>query len=125
MECFAHAGVNAVGVCRHCGKAVCRGCAIDRVGGLTCSEACAAAVGEAGEITERTKLNYGIGGRRRLVSTQLVHLSLTSLLFAAIGFYLWFGLHLPIHIPLLCWAIAAISAASAYVAFRRFRAFGT
>lgn len=125
MECFAHTGVNAVGVCRHCGKAICRGCAIDQGGGLACSEVCAKAVGEANQVAERAKMIYGIGGRRRIVSTQLVHMSLTTILFPALGFYMWLGLRMPIHIPLLCWTISGIFAASAFVAFRRFKAFGS
>jgi hypothetical protein len=41
MECFVHTGRAAVGVCKSCGKALCRECADELNEGLACrSDAC-------------------------------------------------------------------------------------
>ena len=44
MRCFTDPEVEAVGVCRHCGKGVCRTCATDGPYGLTCSGPCGTAM---------------------------------------------------------------------------------
>lgn len=36
MDCFAHADVPAVGLCKVCARGVCRGCAIEVTNGLAC-----------------------------------------------------------------------------------------
>ncbi|WP_386069165.1 hypothetical protein ACFJIW_03730 [Tahibacter sp. UC22_41] len=40
MECFEHENASAVGVCKSCGKGVCRVCAIPVERGLACSPDC-------------------------------------------------------------------------------------
>ena len=40
MKCFNHESVAAIGVCRGCGKGICRSCVIERPGGLACSSGC-------------------------------------------------------------------------------------
>ncbi len=41
MKCFVHHQAEAVAVCKHCGKALCRACAVDRPpGGVSCRGAC-------------------------------------------------------------------------------------
>jgi hypothetical protein len=41
MECFAHPSVEAVGICKGCGKGVCHACAQQVDLGLACSDSCA------------------------------------------------------------------------------------
>lgn len=36
MNCYNHAGTEAIGICKVCGKAICQLCAVDVSGGLTC-----------------------------------------------------------------------------------------
>lgn len=43
MRCFTDPEVEAVGICRRCGKGVCRTCASDGPYGLTCSGPCGTA----------------------------------------------------------------------------------
>jgi hypothetical protein len=36
MKCFYHPVSEAVGLCKHCSRGVCKDCAAERVGGLAC-----------------------------------------------------------------------------------------
>ena len=40
MNCFQHADRSAVGVCRACGKALCRDCLVEVEGGIACRDTC-------------------------------------------------------------------------------------
>jgi hypothetical protein len=40
MKCFSHSAVDAVGVCKHCNKGLCRECAVETAGSLSCRGAC-------------------------------------------------------------------------------------
>jgi hypothetical protein len=40
MNCFYHAGVTAVGICKSCGRGICTECAIDIGNGLACKSRC-------------------------------------------------------------------------------------
>ena len=42
MNCFRHNDRPAVGLCKHCFKAVCRECILEAAGAVVCSPACAA-----------------------------------------------------------------------------------
>lgn len=40
MNCFKHNSVSAIGICKFCGKGVCRACATDTGHGLACRDSC-------------------------------------------------------------------------------------
>lgn len=61
MECFEHEGIQAVGLCKSCYRAVCKDCAIIIPHGVACSQECEKDVQETNEILERSKKIYGIG----------------------------------------------------------------
>ena len=65
MDCFTHQGSVAIGTCKACSRAVCRGCAQDLVFALACSDSCAREAREQHEVIARSKALYGIGGKRR------------------------------------------------------------
>ena len=44
MKCFNHAAADAVGVFKHCNKGLCRECAVEVAGSLSCRGACEAQV---------------------------------------------------------------------------------
>ncbi len=44
MKCFDHADVDAVGLCKSCGKGLCKRCAVDLGEGLACADSCELAV---------------------------------------------------------------------------------
>ena len=82
MECFAHVGAPSVGVCKSCGKGVCRTCAISVDKGLACSEICR-------RFAESLSMVQGISIRNAgLQSAQRLILPLFPVLFLAVGVYL-------------------------------------
>lgn len=46
MRCFTHEDAEAVGVCRACGRGVCRSCAVPTEGALACRGRCEADVAD-------------------------------------------------------------------------------
>ena len=40
MKCFTHQEIEAVAVCKACGKAVCNECAIESENGISCQQSC-------------------------------------------------------------------------------------
>lgn len=53
MKCFHHPDAEAVGVCKHCQKGLCRDCAVDLGSGLACPGACVDAVRRTSVMVER------------------------------------------------------------------------
>ena len=52
MKCCSHTDTDAVGVCVHCGRAVCKACASETDGGrLVCSRTCAHGLGKGPPFT--------------------------------------------------------------------------
>jgi hypothetical protein len=88
MECFAHAGATAVGVCR-CGKAVCRGCAQDLGHALACSDACAAIAAEMELLNQRAKRTLAAAERRNKTNFFFIFLAAFGIFFIAFGIYAW------------------------------------
>jgi len=64
MHCFVHDGTEAIGVCKHCFKAVCRNCVRELPFGIACSENCEQGVNENNHLTERALRMYGLGRNR-------------------------------------------------------------
>ena len=56
MQCFEHYDRAAVGLCRHCGRALCRDCATVAVGCLSCRGDCEAKVIREQELIHQTEL---------------------------------------------------------------------
>ena len=56
MECFYHAASSAVGVCKSCGRGLCRGCATEVANGLACPGRCER---EASDVNVQTQEGRG------------------------------------------------------------------
>jgi hypothetical protein len=52
MDCFNHASIPAVGLCKSCSKGVCSECAIDVGNGLACRGACEESVRRINRMIE-------------------------------------------------------------------------
>ena len=74
MECFAHAGATAIGLCKSCAKGVCRECARDLGFALACSERCATYAAELDSMNKKAKQIYAVGGRKRKPNFLLIML---------------------------------------------------
>lgn len=68
MHCYQHREQDAIGLCKHCSKAVCETCARDTQNGLACSDYCASEVTALFQVTERAKRIYRIGKKTRAPS---------------------------------------------------------
>ena len=54
MHCFKHEAMEAVGVCAHCGRALCRGCVTSASATrLACSAECADALGRDEQVMQQ------------------------------------------------------------------------
>lgn len=93
MECFEHQAVAAVGLCKSCGKALCKSCAILFPKGMACTEECAKDAKELIEMNERGKKLYGIGEYKtnKLATGVLVWLLLSSVMWVAFGITYFIG----------------------------------
>lgn len=79
MECFTHIGTQAVGVCKSCGKAVCRTCAVDLGMAIACCEACTKEAADLHEMNQRGKKICGIGVAKKTPSEVIVWLVFAAL----------------------------------------------
>ena len=62
MKCFNHRELDAIAVCKHCGKAVCSQCLADTGGGIACRGDCEVFVRRSfeqqGELFRSSKVGY-------------------------------------------------------------------
>lgn len=94
MICFKHEDRAAVGICKSCGKAVCKTCAIEFPKGLACSAECEKDAKELIEMNERGKKIYGIGDYKtnKLASGVVVWLLLAGVMWlSAVAMYFTYG----------------------------------
>jgi hypothetical protein len=122
MECFTHEGKTAVGVCKACGKAVCRSCAKDIGFAVACSDTCATEYGELNEMNQRGKRIYGIGknAKKKLPSGVTMWL-LFAVFFGGFGILPIFKIGRPDWFFLI---FSGISFIVAYISYRRSKDLG-
>src|SRR3954466_5832895 len=58
MKCFNHSSVDAVGVCRSCGRALCRDCITEIGLSCSCKGRCEAVVETMNDLVERGGTAY-------------------------------------------------------------------
>lgn len=58
MKCFNHRELDAIAVCKHCGKALCSGCMTESSGMSACKGRCEAAVDAAHAETQLNLQSY-------------------------------------------------------------------
>lgn len=72
MNCFVHNEVSAVGICKHCNKALCGSCAVDTGEGLACSGECESRVAEYAELLDRNLRILGVGLHKSAIPSSSV-----------------------------------------------------
>ena len=65
MKCFYHRDTDAVGLCRHCARALCPACAAEREAGLACIGRCE---GEVDRVASLIRRNVTLSGERWTVA---------------------------------------------------------
>ena len=84
MKCYIHENEEAVGVCKHCSKAVCRICAVaNELNFLVCSESCKQEALLYQEMMEKAKMAYGLKPGR--LPATIIFLLVFGFLFIIIG----------------------------------------
>ena len=122
MECYQHPGHGAVGICKHCSKAVCRECVRETVGGLACCEAGAEANIRLHAITGAAVKAYGIGEGKRSPPSAVVMPALLGLGFLLFGLWDMFSAK-----PGIAWFMAPMGLLflfGAWYAWRKFKSHG-
>ncbi len=85
MNCFKHEAQLAVGICKSCGKGLCRGCAIDLSNGLACRGSCEERVVLLNRVIDRSTDNLAVVNAQ--MRSQGLHSLILGLVFFAFG--LW------------------------------------
>lgn len=118
MECFVHEGVAAVGVCKGCGKALCRSCATDLGFALVCGDTCASDVSHDREVAVRARRVFGITGSKPKVPTGPLIGALFAVMFAGYGAVEWWRTGQPQWFSIIMGVTVAVAASFAYVRAR-------
>jgi hypothetical protein len=84
VKCFSHSTANAVGVCKHCNKGLCRECAVEAAGSLSCRGPCEEQVALINRLTLQAGASYAKTSKAYLRST-VVYLIL-GVVFAVFAF---------------------------------------
>lgn len=87
MQCFSHPYEQAVGVCKSCGKGVCRTCAIQVNRGLACSQECKPFAEALSRLQSTTIRNVGLVSAQRFMQPLIAAVFLA----AAVYFFLTTG----------------------------------
>lgn len=91
MECFDHSGAAAVGLCKFCGKGICRDCARNVGPCLVCSsDRCAKSAAADEILRQRVMKACAIGDGKRKPNIMLIMLILFGTLFTGFGIYISF-----------------------------------
>lgn len=85
MKCFNHSSSDAVGVCKSCGRALCRECVTEVGLSLSCKDRCETVVGTMNDLVERGSTAYQKTSASYLRSGILV--SLLGLIFFVLGVF--------------------------------------
>jgi hypothetical protein len=85
MNCFTHPLVSAVGICKQCGRGLCRECTAEVGLSLACKGRCEAEAGATNELTQRAKSAFD---KAAGAYTQIaVFMGLAGLLFTGLGLF--------------------------------------
>jgi hypothetical protein len=63
MECFNHDATPAVGICKHCNKALCHNCLTDTGDGLACTGTCVQSVLDLNMLIDRSRNTASLTNR--------------------------------------------------------------
>lgn len=119
MRCYEHMDTDAVGVCRGCGRALCRDCTRDTGFGLTCSEACTERARQHEQFVTFNRRVHGLEKRSSSVTAPVLMYALFSLILWAVGIYS----SLTRGLDYFALSVAAAFTVMAIVTYRRSREF--
>ena len=83
MKCFYHRDTDAVGLCRHCARALCAACAAERETGLACINRCE---GEVDRVAALIKRNVRVSNESFSVALRSAVFVAGSIVLAYLGY---------------------------------------
>ncbi len=72
MKCFNHPNADAVGVCKSCGRALCRDCIAEVGLSCSCKGRCESIVGVMNDLVERGRTAYQKSSATQMRSRVLI-----------------------------------------------------
>ena len=88
MNCFNHPELPALGICKSCGKGLCRDCLAEVPDGLACKNRCEDRVGFINRIIDGNK--QALAAANRHVRSGAIFAIASGLIFCAFGFLPYF-----------------------------------
>ncbi len=83
MNCFVHSPAAAIGICKHCGRGLCRDCVVEVALSLACKGRCETEVAAMNELTHRAKSSFQKAASS--YTKMAVFMGLAGLLFTGLG----------------------------------------
>ena len=85
MNCFRHDSQAAVGICKSCGRGLCRTCASEVPNGLACRGSCEDRVALLNRVIDRSTDNLAVVNAQ--ARTQGLHSIVVGFVFVGFGFW--------------------------------------
>lgn len=117
MHCFKHQDQHAIGVCHHCGKAVCQQCCREEAGQLACSDSCVQATLLTQQLDSQLRQSLGVG-----IKPPMPPSISTYFLFGLI--LLLTGVYMSLQrgdFEILTFSVAAVFFVMSWVSYRQYR----
>lgn len=102
MRCFEHDTVEAVAVCKHCGRALCRTCVVESEEGVSCAGRCADQLEGEHVLMKRSRKALGQAGRAHL--SNALFMGVIGLAFFGYGFALGMSFLHGVGVIFVAWA---------------------
>ena len=83
MNCFVHSPAAAIGICKHCGRGLCRDCVAEVMLSLACKGRCETEVTVMNDLTHRAKSSFEKAAGA--YTKTAVFMALSGLLFTGLG----------------------------------------
>jgi len=83
MNCFNHSNEPAVGICKHCNKAICHKCTTDTGDGIACTETCVETVHALNSLIDRNRHTVSTQQKNAYISPAF--LGMTGAIFLIFG----------------------------------------
>ena len=120
MRCFNHPDTEAVGLCKHCSKGVCAGCARESDLGLVCSDSCEAEIRKIYRLVDRGSRAHVTTAGTYLRAAIIYGLLGTLFVIAGVVEWIYAGLVLA-YFPLIGGVIFLLGAVFQYTTGRRYK----
>ena len=117
MNCFRHRHIDAIAVCRSCGKAVCGQCCREYGSEIICGEDCRRERERAHQLDARLRQTFGVGSRPPVPPSVSAYFFFGVILLLT-GIYFWFDRQ---SFDVLTFGISAVFFVMSAASYRRYK----